>query len=253
MKDEIWQNVRDKFLEYARRVKAHTDSSGWASLYAGRTDRYVECFGPIIEDLVAEHLARSGVPSDELEQLIFNEIALGVYGPIRTPTYPWTPKELLAEADFRAALIAAIAKEIRRVSGQSGNPVIVHNEAASSFQGTLSERPAAADRTANTEKPTSKASSSVSAGKPLRRNARYKAIDEALHKIAESRPRTQEEIFQYLERQRVVIPPAEPFTAARGWMAGFQRDTAAARAWLSKRWAELDLPPLPRGPKSPKK
>ena len=48
--------------------------------------------------------------------------------------------------------------------------------------------------------------------------------------------------------------PAEPFETARGWMAGFRRDEAAARAWLSKRWrVTLDLPPLPRGPKNPKK
>ena len=82
---------------------------------------------------------------------------------------------------------------------------------------------------------------------------KYKVIDEALRKIAESLPRTQEEVFQSLEGRHVVIPPAEPFVTARGWIAGFRRDAAAARAWLSKRRAELDLSPLPRGPKNPKK
>jgi hypothetical protein len=88
--------------------------------------------------------------------------------------------------------------------------------------------------------------------KPVRRNQKYKTIDQALQKIAESRPCTQEEVFKALEG-RVVFPPAEPFETARGWIPGFRRDKATARAWLSKRWGELDLPPLPRGPKNPKK
>jgi len=86
--------------------------------------------------------------------------------------------------------------------------------------------------------------------KLVRRNQRYLAIDRTLHEIAESRPRTQEDVFQSLQDRHVVIPPAEPFLTARGWIPGFRRDQAAARAWLSKRWRELDLPPLPRGPKS---
>jgi hypothetical protein len=89
--------------------------------------------------------------------------------------------------------------------------------------------------------------------KPVRRNQKYKVIDQALQEIAESRPSTQEAVFQSLDGRHVVIPPAEPFMAARGWIAGSRRDAAAARAWLSKRWAELDLPPLPRGPKNSKK
>jgi hypothetical protein len=89
--------------------------------------------------------------------------------------------------------------------------------------------------------------------KPVRRNQKYKVIDEALQAIAESRPHTQEEVFQSLDRRNVVIPPAEPFVTARGSMAGFRRDAAGARAWLSKRWAELNLPSLPRGPKNSRK
>jgi hypothetical protein len=87
----------------------------------------------------------------------------------------------------------------------------------------------------------------------VRRSQKYKAIDVALQEAAESRPKTQEEIFRLLEARQVVIPAAEPFASARGWVEGFHRDPAAARAWLSKRWAALDLPPLPRGPKSAKK
>jgi hypothetical protein len=78
-------------------------------------------------------------------------------------------------------------------------------------------------------------------------------IDVALQEIAESRPSRQDEVFQSLDGRHVVIPPAEPFLTARGWTAGFRQDKAAARAWLSKRWAELELSPLPRGPKNPKK
>lgn len=85
--------------------------------------------------------------------------------------------------------------------------------------------------------------------KVSRRNQKYEVIDKALQEIAESWPRTQEEILKSLDGRRVVTPPAEPFVTARGWMLGFKRDASAARAWLSKRWAELNLPSLPRGPK----
>jgi hypothetical protein len=84
---------------------------------------------------------------------------------------------------------------------------------------------------------------------PERRNQKYRVIDEVLKELAESRPSTQEEVFQSLEARHVVVPPAEPFMAARGWLAGFRQHPGAARAWLSKRWAELNLATLPRGPK----
>ena len=90
-------------------------------------------------------------------------------------------------------------------------------------------------------------------GKPMKQNQRYAAIDQALQKIAASRPRTQEEVFQALEGRRVAVPLAEPFKTDCGWMAGFSRGEATAWAWLSKRWGELDLDSLPRGPKNPKK
>jgi hypothetical protein len=89
--------------------------------------------------------------------------------------------------------------------------------------------------------------------RPVRRNQRYKKIDDALQEIADSRPRTQEAVFQSLDDRDVVLPAAEPFMSMRGWIAGFSRNKSAARAWLSKRWTELYLPPLPRGPKNPKK
>lgn len=97
-------------------------------------------------------------------------------------------------------------------------------------------------------------SKSHSSGKqPTRRNPRYKQIDAALREISQSRPRTQEEVFQSLDGRRIPVPPAEPFLSGRGWMAGFARNGAAARAWLSKRWSELNLLPFQRGPKSRKK
>jgi len=86
-----------------------------------------------------------------------------------------------------------------------------------------------------------------------RRHQRYILIDRALREIGESRPRTQEEVFQSLDRRSVPIPMAEPFMAAHGWNSGYRLCPAAARAWLSKRWAELKLPLLPRGPKKQRK
>jgi hypothetical protein len=85
-----------------------------------------------------------------------------------------------------------------------------------------------------------------------RRSAKYESIDKALRGIAESQPKTQKEVFQALQSRMKKIPSADPFTSARGWLAGFQKDPASARAWLSKRWRVLALPPLPRGPKRPK-
>ena len=89
--------------------------------------------------------------------------------------------------------------------------------------------------------------------KTLRSSTQYAAIDNVLIAIAESRPQTQEEVFQMLQSRKEKIPRAEPFMSARGWLAGFQKDSASARSWLSKRWRLLDLPPFPRGPKRPRK
>jgi hypothetical protein len=88
---------------------------------------------------------------------------------------------------------------------------------------------------------------------PTRRNPRYRQIDTALKETSGSRPRTQEEVFQSLDDRHVSLPLAEPFLSARGWTAAFRRDPLAARSWLSKRWSELKLAPLPRGPKSQRK
>jgi hypothetical protein len=95
--------------------------------------------------------------------------------------------------------------------------------------------------------------SEVPSGKrPVRRSKTLKTIDEKLEKIADIHPQTQEEVFEALNG-RVIFPQAEPFKTARGWLAGFRDDEAMARAWLSKRWGELNLAPLPRGPKKPRK
>jgi hypothetical protein len=88
-----------------------------------------------------------------------------------------------------------------------------------------------------------------SARKPPRQNRRYQKIDEGLRLIAESHPSTQEEVFGLLDNRGIPHPPSDPFASAGGWTKGFHNDEAAARSWLSKRWAKLQLPPLRRGPK----
>lgn len=85
--------------------------------------------------------------------------------------------------------------------------------------------------------------------RPIRRNNRSKLIDSTLESIAQAAPMTQEEIFSVLQSRRAALPMAEPFLSSGGWMPGFRKNERLARAWLSKRWAELSLPPLPRGPK----
>ena len=86
---------------------------------------------------------------------------------------------------------------------------------------------------------------------PSRRSPRYDAIDSALKQCAKSCPRSHKEVFSCLDtRGKRLIPNAEPFRSAGGWLAGFQKDPALARIWLSKRWALLSLPVFISGPKS---
>lgn len=84
--------------------------------------------------------------------------------------------------------------------------------------------------------------------KPVRRHSKNLLIDSALRRIAEARPRSHEEVFRALDG-RAPIPHVELFQSAGGWSAGFRRDKAGARAWLSKAWSRLNLPAFPRGPK----
>ena len=91
---------------------------------------------------------------------------------------------------------------------------------------------------------------SIGASRPksLRGSSQSEAIDVELRRIADALPKSHAEVFLALEG-RVKVPGAEPFASAGGWMSGFRRDKAAARAWLSRVWHRLNLPPFPRGPK----
>jgi hypothetical protein len=84
--------------------------------------------------------------------------------------------------------------------------------------------------------------------RPGKRSSRYEAIDRELRTIAAAKPKSHREVFEQLDG-RIRLPNAEPFVSARGWNAGFRKDPAGARAWLSKRWSALRLPAFPRGPK----
>jgi hypothetical protein len=84
---------------------------------------------------------------------------------------------------------------------------------------------------------------------PAERPSRYEAIDSALKQSAEARPRSHEEVFRHLDERNKHLPNAEPFRSARGWLAGFQKNPARARVWLSKRWSLLKLPGFTSGPK----
>lgn len=105
----------------------------------------------------------------------------------------------------------------------------------------LQPREQAAGDPAPDDKPSSTA-------KPVRRSPKYKAIDDALREIGKARPKGHKEVFDSLDK-RVKVPNAEPFASASGWSAGFSKNPTAARAWLSKAWARLNLPPFSRGPK----
>jgi hypothetical protein len=87
-----------------------------------------------------------------------------------------------------------------------------------------------------------------SAARKSRRAGRYQRIDDALRDIAEARPSGHEEVFKALDG-RAPLPSARPFKTARAWHAGFLANRTSARAWLSKQWTRLNLPPFQRGPK----
>jgi hypothetical protein len=82
-----------------------------------------------------------------------------------------------------------------------------------------------------------------------KRNAKYEAIDSALHEISEARPKNHEEVFRFLDERNVPLPRRKLFKAAGGWLRGFQQNPPGASAWLSQAWGRLGLPPFARGPK----
>ena len=102
----------------------------------------------------------------------------------------------------------------------------------------------------NAERAINESEPNVRNRKPSKLSKRYRKVDDALRKIADSRPSNQKAVFQSLEDRGVKLPPVEPFDAAGGWMAGFRKNEGLARSWLSKRWNWLNLTPLTRGPKS---
>jgi hypothetical protein len=82
-----------------------------------------------------------------------------------------------------------------------------------------------------------------------RRNAKYEAIDSALHEISEARPKNHEEVFRFLDDRKVATANRKPFKPTGGWLRGFKQDRHLASAWLSQAWRRLGLPPFARGPK----
>jgi len=87
--------------------------------------------------------------------------------------------------------------------------------------------------------------------RPNRPNPRHIQIDSALRQCADAKPRSHEEVLRSLDnRYKTLIPHAEPFRSAGGWLAGFQKDPARARAWLSQHWTCLGLRAFSPGPKN---
>jgi hypothetical protein len=80
------------------------------------------------------------------------------------------------------------------------------------------------------------------------KNSTYSKIDECLKEIEKSKPRSHAEVFAALDG-RVPVPDCEPFRSAKGWRHGYRAQPDRARAWLSRRWARLNLPPFRPGPK----
>jgi hypothetical protein len=85
--------------------------------------------------------------------------------------------------------------------------------------------------------------------KPAPRDPRYEQIDKALREIAQARPKNHEEVFRLLHERSIPLPRAAPFVGAKGWLAAFHKDKHAARVWLSKAWARLNLESFLRGQK----
>jgi hypothetical protein len=120
--EEPWNSVRKNFREYWSKVKARVGPDGWAPLYEGQVDLFVKCFCPAVEYFAKQPREDDHTLCD-LEQVVFNEIANGVYGPLQTPTYPWSPSELLRDSDFRTSLNKIIATTMRRFGFKFGRPL----------------------------------------------------------------------------------------------------------------------------------
>ena len=107
------------------------------------------------------------------------------------------------------------------------------------------ERHGQALRVQESQQPTS----SRKAKRPVRRNAKYERIDNALREFAAARPKNHEEVFRLLDDRKVAISNRRPFKTAGGWLKGFQQNRHTASAWLSQAWGRLGLPAFARGPK----
>jgi hypothetical protein len=131
----------------------------------------------------------------------------------------------LSDPEFEAGMLAMVAAEIVRVSSVTSSP----KDSRTPDRGNHS-----------TPRPISR--------RPARRNPKDEKIDRILQQIAESSPKNHKEAFDGLDG-RAPIANAKPFKTAGDWLAGFEANPRLARAWLSKRWARLNLPAFRRGPK----
>jgi hypothetical protein len=145
-----------------------------------------------------------------------------------------SPKQVFSEEDIKALGPGWSATYIHQENPDADRPEVTRAPVASSVQPLAQELPGRREQSAPRRN--------------ARRSPRYEKIDAALRGIAESQPKNHEEVFRALHG-RVNTPNAEPFKSAGGWHAGFKKDANTAQAWLSKRWAGLNLPPFARGPK----
>jgi hypothetical protein len=239
-------------------LKGWSGSNGLvADAYAGRgtlSGWVEECVNAFDQAAQAQVDIRDAIPIPaacrELDEMVEKSIPLirGALAPESKRLGEAETADALAEFDRRVREIAARSK--KRILDRELAAVTQPNPLTGNAAGT---KPTSDGDVSTQARPVQGApvhQGDRRAKRPARRNARYAKIDAALRAISASQPRSQTEILQSLEERRVVTPPAEPFLSANGWLAGFRRDQAAARAWLSKRWAKSQLPPLPRGPKT---
>jgi hypothetical protein len=107
--------LKEDFRAYAEQMHASRRPNGWANLSAGRTERYVDCFVPMVEDVVPPCLLANGNQAEDPELVVWNLIEGAVNASLDVPTDPWMPAELFSNIEFRVAMLAMIKRKIEQL------------------------------------------------------------------------------------------------------------------------------------------
>jgi hypothetical protein len=244
MDSESWERVRQAFGEYLAQVKPQVVPR---SLRHHVLQPFVDCFHPVIEDLVPKRL-NEFTNEEDLAATIFNQIQDELYFASQVPHSPWMAANLFNTTEFDILLLGRIRFEIQKhLNG--GKSLRVGEELAEGISpgSARSEVPSGVGNGSQIR--TWIPRSGRLAKGARKRNTTYEKIDKALRAIGKSQPDSHKEVFEQLGNRKVPLPNRKPFRPAGGWLEGFEQDKHTASVWLSQACSRLGFPYFPRGPK----